>query len=137
MVFRCRSRNVKDRINYVERGIDVCSRWKNDFWAFVKDMGERPSRRHTIGRIDNDGDYRPGNCEWQTYAQQNRNHRRNNLVTIGGRTQVLNDWAIEKNISASAIYGRLKRGWSMHDAIMMPPIKRYWEVFCNRDEVKK
>jgi len=82
-------------------------------------MGERPSPKHTIGRIDNDGDYRPGNVEWQTYAQQSRNMRTNVFLTIDGRTQIRTDWAAERGISGSTIRYRMRRGLSEFNAVNM------------------
>lgn len=75
MIKRCSIPSSGNYEYYGARGIKVCDRWRNDFWAFVSDMGERPTPLHTIERINGNKDYEPGNCCWALQRQQARNKR--------------------------------------------------------------
>lgn len=75
MVARCYRTTAPQYPNYGGRGIKVCDRWLEDFYAFVEDMGERPSYLHTIDRKNFNGDYEPSNCRWATPQEQARNKR--------------------------------------------------------------
>lgn len=70
---RCSNSKRHDWKNYGGRGISVCGRWK-EFVNFLSDMGEKPENL-TLDRINNDGDYEPGNCRWATASEQRRNQR--------------------------------------------------------------
>lgn len=72
---RCDTPTVHGYPNYGGRGIRVCDRWCHDFTAFYADVGQRPSPRHSLDRINNDGHYEPGNVRWATWSQQALNRR--------------------------------------------------------------
>lgn len=71
---RCNNPNTNSYKNYGARGIKVCERW-NTFAQFFADMGQKPSERHSLDRINVYGDYEPSNCRWATPEEQARNQR--------------------------------------------------------------
>lgn len=77
MISRCRYHK-----DYHGRNITVCERWSgpNGFLNFLEDMGERPSDKHSIERINNDGNYEPSNCKWATTYEQKLNKRSTKLT---------------------------------------------------------
>lgn len=113
MLHRCKSSNYK---YYAARGIRVCNRWMR-FENFLTDMGRAPSKKHSIDRIDVNGDYEPGNCRWATNAEQGRNKRSNRLVSFDGKTMIVADWAKHLGISRDTLVWRLNSGWSLDRAL--------------------
>jgi hypothetical protein len=111
---RCSSPSNTAYPNYGGRGITVCARWlgKDGFENFLADVGPRPSKRHSIDRIDNDGNYEPGNVRWATPKEQARNRRNCVLITFAGKTQTAKEWAIETGIPHNRILDRARKGWS-------------------------
>lgn len=104
--------------DYGGRGIRICDRWLS-VHAFMEDMGHPPDGM-TIGRINNDGNYEPGNCRWETQEQQNENTRRNRYITWQGRTQTIKAWAQELDLEPRRISERIRRGWSVEKALTTP-----------------
>jgi hypothetical protein len=120
MLARCTNPNALHWRHYGGRGIKVCENWRN-FEAFLLDMGEVPSSKHSIDRINNDGDYCPENCRWATQKQQVGNTRRARLLTFDGKTRCLSEWAEITKIGARTLGTRLNRlGWSIEDALTTP-----------------
>jgi hypothetical protein len=105
---RCLNPKSRDWPDYGGRGIRVCARW-NNFSNFLADMGPRPSHEYSIDRINNDGDYEPGNCRWATDIEQANNKRSKRLITCNGETLTLTAWAKRLGINKSSLHFRLVR----------------------------
>lgn len=119
---RCRCNNPNNQLygDYGGRGIFVCKRWEA-FDNFYADMGDRPSKKHSLGRIDNDGPYSPENCKWETPFEQQNNRRNNCLLTHDGKTQTLAEWSREAGIPYGTLRSRMaQHGWSVEKSLMTP-----------------
>ncbi len=110
--------------NYGGRGISMFTEWKDDFDAFEKYvlefLGERPSPRHSIDRIDNNGNYWPGNIKWSTPSQQGRNKRNNHLVLYDGQMRTLAELTEIAGFRKNTIRNRLVAGMKIEDAMVLP-----------------
>jgi hypothetical protein len=125
---RCRNKNDPAYPDYGGRGIAVCDAWKK-FSQFYADMGDPPSG-HSIDRIDNDGNYEPGNCRWATRTEQSRNRRNNVLFTFKGETHPLSVWAARFGLKYKTVHLRVRNGWDIYKALSTPPIphiNRAWK----------
>jgi hypothetical protein len=118
---RCDDMNDKDYASYGARGIKVCKRWRHSFENFLTDMGPRPGPGYSIERIDNDGDYEPGNCYWATPEEQARNKRNNRVLTYDGKSLTVTEWSEVTGIGNSLIRSRIDDlGWSVDKALSVP-----------------
>jgi hypothetical protein len=121
---RCLNPSNREYGRYGARGITICPEWVESFATFYAYVGSRPSAEHTLDRIDNNGNYEPGNVRWATRREQASNTRVARLVTIGDKTLTLQGWAREMGFSSGLIRGRERKGWSLVDAITTPLMKR-------------
>lgn len=106
---RCFKPHCKEFPFYGGRGITLCDKWRYDFTAFLEDMGRRPEG-HSIERIDNDGNYEPGNCKWATRKEQANNRRVRRDTTYvwhEGKQVRLIDVAAQHGIPYRRFYNRL------------------------------
>lgn len=118
---RCNNPNHARYKDYGGRGISVCPQWQ-DFTVFLADMGECPDG-YQLDRIDNNGNYEPGNCRWVT-AKDNANNRRNNVkVSINNELKTVSQIAQDTGLSISAVYRRIKLG-DIGDQLIRPPRNR-------------
>jgi hypothetical protein len=123
---RCYNQKDKRYPQYGGRGITVCQRWLDSFEAFLSDMGLRPSSKHSINRIDNDGNYEKHKetgelqCHWATKKEQARNTSTTREVKFRGRTMALAEAAELAGISYALAHMRLDRGWDIERALCAP-----------------
>lgn len=118
MKARCSHENNKHYKHYGGRGITVCEEWLNSFDIFYNDMGDPPTKKHTIDRIDNNGNYEPVNCKWSTYTEQALNRRSNVLISFNGETKTALEWAQEIGLPPTTIYGRIRRGFTRPEEVL-------------------
>lgn len=119
MIARCTDKNSTSYSNYGGRGITVCDRWLR-FKNFFEDMGNRPFNGASIDRVNNEGNYEPGNCKWSTSAEQARNRRNSRHITYKGETLIFDDWAARFGIARATLWNRLKNGLSFDEALTKP-----------------
>lgn len=122
MIQRCTDPKSTRWDIYGGRGITVCEKWMLSFADFLADMGKRPSLKHSLDRYPNkDGNYEPGNVRWATASQQARNTRANRIIKFNGASMCAVEWSEIIGIPASTICLRLRRGWSIENALTVRP----------------
>lgn len=114
---RCNNPKNEKYPNYGGRGIKVCDRWESSFESFLSDMGEAPTKKHTIDRIDVNGDYCPDNCRWATFKEQSLNKTNSVRLQFRGETKTLSEWCDELDLPRPAVEARISRGWTIEKAL--------------------
>jgi len=107
---------------YGGRGITICERWMK-FENFLADMGPRPSPKHSIDRINTDGNYEPSNCRWATPKEQTDNRKRTVMITYNGMTMSMLDWSLRLGGKRTLVISRIRSGWDPQLAVSHP---RWW-----------
>lgn len=119
---RCYNPKASHYEYYGGRGIKVCDRWlgENGFEHFLADMGVCPDGM-SLDRIDNDGNYEPGNCRWATHKTQMNNTRHNDWIKYDGKEKTLTQWAEYLGMAKQTLRGRLyKYHWSIEKSLTYP-----------------
>jgi len=117
----------KAKKNYADRGIRVSAEWCSSFNQFLENMGPKPSKKHSIERINNDLGYSKENCRWATTDEQHRNMRSNVFAKVNGESIQISDLAKNLKMPHGIVLYRINSGW---------PIDRLTEPLkCRHNEV--
>lgn len=136
MIKRCYYKTNDNYRFYGGRGITVCDAWKNDFWQFVADMGPKPGKNYTLDRIDPDGDYEPGNCQWATRYEQAVNTRNVAYVytaTIHNKSMMVTAWCRHFGVNPEPVKKNIKNGTDPAEAVVAAALrKKLWVKYGGR-----
>jgi hypothetical protein len=119
MKSRCINPKNASYKHYGGRGIVICEQWLK-FENFIQDMGNRPSAKHSLDRINTNGNYEPTNCRWADQMQQAQTRTNVRAITAFGETLTSAMWSRRTGIKAEAIRNRIDAGWSAEDALSTP-----------------
>lgn len=118
---RCRNPKNKRYPFYGARGISVCDRWEAAFINFYDDMGNRPSDKHSLDRIDNNGNYSKENCKWSTQKEQCNNTRSTSHFIYKGGVHTMSDLISISGLSQPTLWNRINRiGMTVEEAVNTP-----------------
>lgn len=123
IIRRCTYPKANNFKIYGGRGIKICDEWRHNFQAFfdyVSILEHCREKGYSLDRIDNDGNYAPGNLRFATKYEQSHNSRRSILITYNGETKCIADWARSVGMKPSMLSGRLRRNMSIEDALSAP-----------------
>jgi hypothetical protein len=128
MISRCHDPNVRGYKDYGGRGITVCPKWRQDrgsfyIWAFANGYAEVDGRGLHIDRIDNNQGYSPENCRFVTPSVNCNNTRANRRITFRDENKTITEWSRALGLGSGAVAARLKRGWTVEEALTLPRVK--------------
>jgi hypothetical protein len=114
---RCTNPKNASYDRYGARGVSVTPDWEN-FVEFIKCVGLRPSNKHSLERIDNDGNYEPGNVRWASQKEQANNRSTNRKLVAFGVSRNLSEWSEVTGINPDTLARRIdKWGWTADRAL--------------------
>lgn len=122
MLWRCYKPQHKGYKDYGGRGIVVCDEWREDFWTFVADVGDKPEG-YSLNRIDNDGPYSKDNCEWAPREVQDNTKRNNVWIKAFEETKTLSQWSRDERciVPLSTLASRIQKNrWEAERALTTP-----------------
>ena len=137
MCSRCHNPNDTGYKHYGGRGIAVCDEWRNDFQPFydyVSKLEHFGEEGYTLDRINNNGNYEPGNVRWATAKEQSRNKTNNRLVGSHGQDIVLADLAEMTGLTSQLLRDRLERG-EQGEYLLRPPAPTKHLVEINNEQM--
>jgi hypothetical protein len=122
MRVRCLNPDNDAYRNYGGRGITIAPEW-DDFRAFLRDMGPKPTPKHQLDRVDNSKGYSKENCRWTSRVENLNNKRTNRSLTFNGKAQTIAQWAAEAGMNYRTLNNRINRGWPVERALTEPVLK--------------
>lgn len=135
---RCYNPADSKYARYGGRGIRVCDEWRHDFSAFLAHIGRKPNPKYSIDRMNNDGDYEPGNVRWSTRSEQQQNRANTRTVVVDGNkipiAALARRCGIERRVLARRI---LDLGWSIERAMTTPLGPRGFTAASSRSDTPK
>lgn len=117
---RCTSPKSAAYRDYGGRGIRMCDEWLDDPRAFVNHVGPRPSSKHELDRIDNDGHYAPGNVRWVLRSVNCRNRRSTHMITFQNESRPLVEWCEMFGLRVDVVLKRINAGFGVERALSEP-----------------
>lgn len=117
MIQRCTNPNHQVYKDYGGKGIRVCPEWRNDYSAFLRDMGSKPSASHIMGRRDLTGDYTRENTAWMTRSEVNRLTTKRFHLEYAGESRSLAEWSERVGVKAEILRNRMRSGWTVGQAL--------------------
>jgi hypothetical protein len=109
MIQRCTDEKASNFHNYGGRGIVIDPRWLESVENFYADMGDPPTSKHSLDRIENDKGYSKANCRWATKTEQQNNRRGCVYLTYNGKSQTITQWSRELGIPPMTITARINQ----------------------------